>query len=180
MSEEIHHKGPKPRTRSEILADEHCERGLWGREVHATATEPLPDIAETGYQGVLAREVPTNGLELKHRGLVISTLTMVGVSLITFYFPLINSLMGGVFGGFFARRWGRAFAAAALASVAVPGTLAFFYGFDSPDFLYMFYGLGFWGFAALNALGMFIGAASGVYSRPLADRRAFPRRHITG
>lgn len=179
MSEEIH-QGPKPRTRSEILADERCERGFWGREVHATATEPLPDIAETSYRDVLAREVPTNGLELKHRGLVISTLTMVGVSLITFYAPLFNSLMGGTFGGFFAKHWGRAFAAAALASVAVPGAFAFFYGFDSPDLLHMFYGLGFWGFAALNALGMFIGAAAGVYSRPLEERRASPRPPITG
>jgi hypothetical protein len=180
MSEKVPHEGPKPRTRSEILADEQCERGIWGREVHAIATEPLPDISETGYHDVLAREVPTNGLELKHRGLVISTLTMVGVSLITFYAPFFNSLLGGVFGGFFAKRWGRAFAAAAIASVAVPGAFAFFYGFDSPDLLHLFYGLGFWGFAMLNALGMFIGAASGVYSRPLADRWVHPRRHITG
>jgi hypothetical protein len=180
MSDNIDDQVLKPRTRREILEDQNCERGVWGREVHATASEPLPEIADTTYQGVLVRETPINGLELKNRGLVISVLTMVGVSLMTFYFPFLNSLLGGVFGGFFAKRWGRAFTAAAIASVAVPATLGFLYAFDSPDFLYMFYGLGFWGFAALNAVGMFIGAASGVYSRPLADRRALPRRHVTG
>jgi hypothetical protein len=180
MSEKIPDQGPKPLTRREALENHQSERGLWGREVHATASEPLPEIAETGYHGVGVREMPANGLPIKRRGLVISTVTMVVVSLIIFYFPFLNSLLGGVFGGFFARRWGRAFAAAAIASVVVPGVLAFLYGFDAPDFLYFFYGLGFWGFAALNAVGMFIGAAAGVYSRPLADRRAPPGRHVTG
>jgi len=180
MSENINDQGPKPRTRREVLEDQNGERGMWGREVHATATEPLPEISETGYQDVMVRETPVNGLEFKNRGLVISVLTMTLVSLATFYFPFLNSLLGGVFGGFFAKRWGRAFTAAAISSVAVPGTIGFLYAFDTPDLHYMFYGMGFWGFVALNAVGMFIGAAAGVYSRPLADRRALPRRHITG
>ncbi len=176
MSETIDPQGPKPRTRREILEDKNCERGVWGPEVHATASEPLPDIQETGYHGVLVRESPTEGVVIQHRGLVIGAFTMVFMSTILFFAPFLNSLMAGAFGGFFAKRWGRAFGAAAIASVAVPAFFAFFYGFfDTPDFYNLFYGLGFWGWTALHVVGMFIGAASGVYSRPLAERRGLRR-----
>jgi hypothetical protein len=172
-------QGPQPRTRREILEDQKCERGVWGgREVRATASEPLPDIEETGYHGVMVRESPSTGVEIKHRGLFIGAFTMVFVSAILFFAPFFNSLLAGAFGGFFAKRWGRAFGAAAIASVAVPALFAFFYGFDTPDFLYLFYGLGFWGWTALHVVGLFIGTASGVYSRPLAERRGF-RREVT-
>ncbi|HYO57699.1 hypothetical protein [Archangium sp.] len=179
MSESHDPKNPRPKTRREILEDSQCARGLLGgREVLTTPTEPLPDIEETGYHEVAVREMPTNGLEIKHRGIVIGAFTMVLVSLITFYMPFFNGMLGGVFGGFFARRWGRAFVAAAVASVAVPATIAFFYGFDTPDLLYFLYGLGFWRWTALHVVGLLIGAAAGVYSRPLADRRG-SRREVT-
>jgi hypothetical protein len=179
MSDTIDPKSPKPLTRREALEEHKYERGLWGPEIRATASEPLPDIEETGYHGVLVRETPSNGIEIKHRGLVVSAFTMVVVSLITFYMPFLNALLGGVFGGFFARRWGRAFGAATVASVTVPALIAFFYGFDTPDLLYFLYGLGFWGWTALHVVGMFIGAACGVYSCPVEDRRARPRQ-VTG
>ncbi|MFL5351723.1 hypothetical protein [Archangium sp.] len=161
----------RPRTRREVLEDAECQRGiLGGRELRATATEPLPDIEETTYREVLVREAPSDGLPILRRGLVIATFTMVFIAAILFFAPGFNALMAGVFGGFFARRWGRAFVAAALASVAVPAFFAFLYGWDTPDMLYLFYGLGFGGWSLLNAVCMFIGAAAGVYSRPLADR----------
>jgi hypothetical protein len=179
MSEFIDPQNPKPKTRREVLEDGQCDRGfLGGREVRTTATEPLPDIEETGYHEVLVRETPTNGLPIKNRGFTIAAFTMTFVGLITFWLPFLNGLLGGVFGGFFAKRWKRAFAAAALASVAVPAAIAFFYGFDTPDLLYFMYGLGFWRWTALYVLGMFLGTAAGVYSRPLADRRGL-RREIT-
>ncbi len=177
MSELFDPNSPKPRTRREALEKEPCERGfLGGREIRTTATEPLPDIQETGYRDVVAQS--SQSVELKHRGFVIGTFTMVLISLITFFAPGLNALLGGVFGGFFAKRWGRAFAAAAVASVMVPAIFAFFFGFDTPDFLYLFYGLGFWGWTALHVVCMFIGAAAGVYSRPLAERRRI-RREVT-
>jgi hypothetical protein len=179
MSEFIDPKNPRPKTRREVLEDSQCERGLLGgREVLATATEPLPDIEETGYHDVLAREVPANGVAIKNRGFAIGAFTMTFVGLITFWMPFFNGMLGGVFGGFFAKRWKRAFAAATVASVAVPAAIAFFYGFDTPDLLYFMYGLGFWRWTALHVLGTFLGAAAGVYSRPLADRRGL-RREIT-
>jgi hypothetical protein len=181
MSEIIDPKNPKPKTRREVLEDSQCERGLLGgREILTTATEPLPDIQESGYRLVDVREMPTHGLEIKHRGLVIGAFTMVLVSLITFYMPFLNGMLGGVFGGFFAKRWGRAFGAAAVASVAVPALIAFLYGFDTPDLLYFMYGLGFWGWTALHVVGLLIGTAAGVYSRPLADRRSLRRESTAG
>lgn len=180
MSEFIDPQNPRPKTRREVLEDGQCDRGLLGgREVHTTASEPMPDIQDSGYHEVLVRETPTEGIPFKNRGLTIGAFTMVFVSLITFWMPFLNGMLGGVFGGFFARRWKRAFLAAAMASVAVPATIAFLYGFDTPDLLYFMYGLGFWRWTALHVLGMFIGAAAGVYSRPVADRRRFLRREIT-
>ncbi|MGZ3457289.1 MAG: hypothetical protein ACXU86_02170 [Archangium sp.] len=176
MSEPIEPKNPKPVTRREVLEDSQCARGLFGgREILTTATEPLPDIEETTYRGVLAREEPSTGLPIKHRSLVIGTLTMALISLFTFWIPGFNALLGGTFGGFFARRWSSALGAAALASVLVPALIAFLFGIDKPHFIYLFYGLGFWRWTALNAVCMFIGAAVGVYSRPLADRRGLTR-----
>ncbi|WNG51164.1 hypothetical protein F0U60_48820 [Archangium minus] len=176
MSETFDPKNPRPRTRREILESGQCDRDLMGRpEILTTATEPLPDIEETSYREVLVRDVPTNGLEIRHRGVVIGAFTMVLISAITFFIPGFNALLGGLFGGFFAKRWGRAFAAAAISSVAVPALFAFLYGWDTPDMLYLFYGLGFWGWSVLNAVGMFIGAAAGVYSCPLAERRRLRR-----
>lgn len=179
MSEFIDPQNPKPKTRREVLEDGQCQRGmLGGREIRTTASEPLPDIQDSGYHEVLARETPTDGIPIKNRGLVIGAFTMTFVGLITFWMPFLNGMLGGVFGGFFAKQWKRAFAAAAFASVAVPAAIAFFYGWDTPDLLYFMYGLGFWRWTALHVLGTFLGTAAGVYSRPLTERRGL-RRHIT-
>ncbi|WP_375768412.1 hypothetical protein NR798_43155 [Archangium gephyra] len=179
MSDFIDPQNPKPKTRREVLEDAQCDRGLMGgREIHTTASEPLPDIEESGYHEVLVRETPTEGIDIKNRGLVIGAFTMTFVGLITFWMPFLNGMLGGVFGGFLAKRWKRAFVAAAIASVGVPAIIAFLYGWDTPDLLYFMYGLGFWRWTALHVLGTFIGMASGVYSRPLAERRGL-RREIT-
>jgi hypothetical protein len=176
MSEKIENEGQHPRTRREVLEGHKYEKGFWGPEVHATSEEPLPDEEHSGYHDV---QVRSDRIELKHGGLLASATYMTLLSLITFFIPLFNGLLGGFFGGFRAHRWGRAFGAAAVASVLVPGLFAFFYGFfDTPDTLYLFYGLGFWGWTALHVVGLFIGAAAGVYSRPLADRRR--PRQVTG
>jgi hypothetical protein len=181
MSDIVDPKNPRPRTRREVLEDSQCERGiLGGREIRATAAEPLPDIEETTYAGVLVREAPSDGVPILHRGFVIAAFTMVFMAVILFFAPGFNALMAGAFGGFFARRWGRAFVAAAFASVAVPAFFAFLYAWHTPAMLYLFYGLGFWGWSVLNAVCMFIGAASGVYSRPLEDRRGFHRDVMAG
>lgn len=181
MSDIVDPKNPRPRTRRELLEDSQGERGiLGGRMVRTGAAEPLPDIEETTYSGVLVREAPSDGVPILHRGFVIAAFTMVFMAVILFFAPGFNALMAGAFGGFFAKRWGRAFAAAAFASVAVPAFFAFLFAWGTPEPLYVFYGLGFWGWSVLNALCMFIGAASGVYSRPLADRRGLQRELMAG
>lgn len=107
-------------------------------------------------------------ITLKHKNFVVSTATMIITSLVTFFIPLFNGLLGGTFGGFHARRLPRALAAATVSAVAVPAFIRFLYLFDTPDFLRMFYGLGFNGWALLHVIGTFIGAVAGVASRPLA------------
>jgi hypothetical protein len=152
-------------TRREIL--DQCQRDGRKHPDSHSIHEPLPEYEDSSYTQVQLRP---DRLVFQNRGFIIATLTMVLVSSVLFFAPLLNGLMGGVFGGFYARRWGRALASAAVASVAVPGLFLFLYGWDTPDLNYMFYGLGFGGFAALHILGTFLGALAGVASRPLEER----------
>lgn len=111
-----------------------------------------------------------NYIEPRHNTFIVSVATMVITSLVLFWAPLFNSMLGGVFGGFHARTWGRAMGAAVLNSILVPAIILFAYGFDQPDLLRFFYGLGIEGWIILHVIGTFVGAACGVYSRPLVDR----------
>lgn len=108
---------------------------------------------------------------IRHRGFAIATFAMVFISAITFWMPLFGALLAGAFGGFFAKHWGRGFAAAALASVLVTGFFGVFQALNYGRELRIFSGMGLGPWAVLNALGLFIGAAAGVYSRPLKERR---------
>lgn len=127
-----------------------------------------------------------NYLEPRHNTFIVSTAAMVLTSLVLFWAPLFNSMLGGLFGGFHARTWGRALGAALVNSLVVPAIILFAYGFDQPDLLRFFYGLGIDGWVILHVVGSFVGAASGVLSRPLVDRhtgmtelRATPRARDT-
>jgi hypothetical protein len=111
-----------------------------------------------------------NYIEPRHNTFVVSVATMVITSLVLFWAPLFNSMLGGVFGGFHARTWGRAMGAAVVNSIVVPAIILFAYGFNQPDLLRFFYGLGIEGWVILHVVGTFVGAACGVYSRPLVDR----------
>ncbi len=111
-----------------------------------------------------------NYIEPRHNTFIVSVATMVLTSLILFWAPLFNSMLGGVFGGFHARTWGRALGAALLNSLVVPAIILGAYGFDQPDLLRFFYGLGIDGWVILHVVGSFVGAVCGVLSRPLVDR----------
>ncbi|MDY7232326.1 hypothetical protein [Hyalangium rubrum] len=114
------------------------------------------------------------GIHFKDNILVVSVATMVFTSLIIFYIPFFNGLLGGAFGGFHAGRMKRALAAAVANSIIVPGILLLAYGVGAPDLLRFFSGLGVGGWLALHVIGTFIGAVSGAYSRPLiSDRNMF-------
>lgn len=97
---------------------------------------------------------------------VASTLYMALTGLVLFFLPFLNGLFGGVAGGFKATSLGRALMAALAASVMVPATLLFLYSFEQPDFLRLFYGLGFEGWAALHAVGQVLGAVFGHAVNP--------------
>lgn len=111
-----------------------------------------------------------NYIEPRHNTFLVSVATMVLTSLVLFWAPLFNSMLGGVFGGFHARTWGRALGAALVNSLVVPAIILAAYGFDQPDLLRFFYGLGIDGWVILHVIGTFVGAACGVVSRPLVDR----------
>lgn len=112
-----------------------------------------------------------DGIVFQHNVFVVSVVTMVFTSLVTFYLPLFSGLLGGTFGGYHAGRMKRALGAALVSSVMVPAIIMFAYLFDTPDLLRFFWGLGIEGFVVLHVLGTFIGAVAGAASRPLVTER---------
>ncbi|RKH61767.1 hypothetical protein [Corallococcus aberystwythensis] len=120
----------------------------------------------------------------RHNRFDVSVLTMVLMSGVTFFIPLLNGLFGGVFGGFHAGRPLRALAAALIASVVVPATLYVGFNVFSVGGVRVFYGLGWLNWTMLHAIGLFIGALCGAYSRPVfsgelpsSSRRASAELH---
>jgi hypothetical protein len=116
-----------------------------------------------------------NEIILKRPILVVSVATMVFISLITFYIPLFNGLLGGTFGGFHAGRMRRALGAALATSIIVPAFIWFAYALGEQQPHYFFWGLGFSGWALLHIIGTFIGAVAGAASRPLITERNMQR-----
>jgi hypothetical protein len=158
--------------------------GKYDKTPRSYATEPERPIDVMDSPVGVGLRPSLNYIEPKHNTLIVSTLTMVFTSLLTFWMPLFNGLLGGTFGGFHARTLGRALGAAFLNSLIVPGIVLFAYGFDQPDLLRFFWGLGVQGWVALHVIGTFIGAVAGVFSRPLAEgehrmRRVHVRRSTT-
>ncbi len=103
----------------------------------------------------------------KHNRFDVSVLTMVLISAVTFFIPLFNGLLAGTFGGFHAGRPRRALAAALVAAVGVPAVFFVAYNVFSVGSERLFYGLGWWNWTLLNAIGLFIGALCGAASRPM-------------
>ncbi|OJH41380.1 hypothetical protein [Cystobacter ferrugineus] len=171
MSDIIDPKGSAPvNPRSNVFVDQtRGQEQVEGSEVRAAAYGCLDDGP------VLVRS--TNP-PMKHRGLTIGTLTMVTVSLITFWMPGLGSLMAGVFGGFFAKRWKRSFIAAALASVAVPLILRFLDIMRPEQGLHDLYGIGMVNWTIVHIVSLFIGTAIGVYSCPLVERSGGLRQEL--
>ena len=174
MSDILEPQKPTPEPRREELVDNPYEREfLESREASHIAGElPSGPVEGTDY---ILRSASNNGVELEHRGLIIGAFTMVLIGFATFWAPGVSGLLAGAFGGFFAKRWKRAFLAAGMASVATPAMLAFLEGWTKTGSYHFLSGMGFWQWTALHIVCLFIGAASGVYSRPLAERRGLQR-----
>jgi hypothetical protein len=107
---------------------------------------------------------------LKQDVFVVSVVLMVAASLITFYIPFFNGLLGGSIGGYHAGRLRRALGAAVVTSVVVPAILAFAHVMSEQPGLHFFSGLSTWGWLVLHVSGTFIGAVCGAASRPPATR----------
>lgn len=101
---------------------------------------------------------------------VASSLWMIGISLLLFFLPAINGLIGGAVGGYKAGSMMRGLSAAILPAVVVGASLwGLFVVFDAP--ILGFFGglaLGLW--ALISSIGVLIGAAVGGIIAP--DRGA--------
>lgn len=113
------------------------------------------------------RVVEDSTVAWKHNRLKVSVLTMVLISLSTFYFPLFNGLLAGAFGGFHAGQPRRAMGAALITAIVVPVTLYVAFEVFGVGSVRIFSGLGFTGWSVLHAICLFLGALSGASSRPL-------------
>lgn len=118
----------------------------------------------------------------KHNRFDVSVLTMVLISAVTFFIPLFNGLLAGVFGGFHAGRPRRALAAALVASVVVPATFYVAFNVFSVGSVRVFYGLGWWNWTMLHVIGLFIGALCGASSRPVftGEVPIFRSQYVSG
>lgn len=104
-------------------------------------------------------------VRLQHQSALVSTVFMVVGSLVLFFAPFLNGVIGGAFGGWRANSYRRA-AEAALAASLISGGFFFvaFHFFElSPTYLYYGLGLGLW--VALTAVGLFAGALAAAYAR---------------
>lgn len=127
------------------------------------AREPLRRDGPPDYQ--LMPE-PGHSATFQH---IVDVSYMVVPALVLFFAPLLNGFLGGVAGGFRAGRFRRALPAALAASLAVPALLFALYSFPGAGLHRMLSGLGFEGFALLNALGLLLGAVTGVLCNPRSD-----------
>jgi hypothetical protein len=103
---------------------------------------------------------------------------MVFTSLITFYIPFFNGLLGGAFGGFHAGRMKRALAAAAVSSVMVPAILVFAHFISQQPRLLFLMGLTTWEWVACHVAGTVLGAVAGAVARPRLTERDLYRRTV--
>ncbi len=107
----------------------------------------------------------------KDSSIIASSLWMIVISLLLFFLPAINGLLGGAVGGYKAGSVGRGLAAGILPSVVVGALLWIAFAmFDAP--LIGFLGglaVGLW--ALLSSIGVLLGAVVGGLMAP-------KRRHV--
>jgi hypothetical protein len=104
--------------------------------------------------------------DYERTSVVVSALWMVGVSLVLFFLPAINGLIGGAVGGYKAGTPGRAVGAAVLPAVVVFfGVWGLLAAFDHPVIGFISgIAVGVW--AVISSIGLFIGALIGGAMAP--------------
>lgn len=92
---------------------------------------------------------------------VLGSLLMVGVSLVLFFVPIVNGLLGGLAGGYLVGTVKRALLAAVLPAVVVAAGLWILFALLDAPVWGVLAGLAVGGFIVLSDLGLFLGAAIG-------------------
>lgn len=104
--------------------------------------------------------------QAKDSSIIASSLWMIAISLVLFFLPALNGLIGGAIGGYKAGSAGRGIAAAVLPSIIVGLAMwALFAIFDAP--IIGFLGglaVGIW--ALISSIGLLIGALIGGAMAP--------------
>lgn len=104
--------------------------------------------------------------QLKDSSIIVSSMWMIVISLVLFFLPAINGLIGGAVGGYKAGSAGRGITAAVLPSIIV-GLLMWvlFAIFDAPVIGFLGgLAVGIW--ALISSLGLLIGAVVGGAMAP--------------
>ena len=104
--------------------------------------------------------------QTKDSSIFVSSLWMIGISLLLFFVPALNGLIGGAVGGYKAGSAGRGITAAVLPSIVVGLLLwGLFVIFDAPV-LGFFGGLAIGLWALISSIGLLIGAVVGGAMAP--------------
>lgn len=104
--------------------------------------------------------------QLKDSSIIVSSLWMIVISLVLFFLPAINGLIGGAVGGYKAGSAGRGLTAAVLPSIVVGLLLwGLFAIFDAPVIGFLGgLAVGLW--ALISSIGLLIGALVGGAMAP--------------
>lgn len=114
-------------------------------------------------------------LDSDRGNLVMAAVWMVVISLLLFFVPLVNGLIGGAVGGYKAGTPRRGFMAALIPSILVAGFLWVVFGLFGGPVLGFFAGVAAGLLVLLADVGLFIGALIGGYfaetrgSRPIVS-----------
>jgi hypothetical protein len=101
----------------------------------------------------------------------VGSLWMVGITLLLFFLPLVNGLLGGLVGGYKVGTPGRALAAAILPGVVVAVGLWLLLALLDLPFLGFFAGLAAGLAVLLSEVGLLVGAIGGGWLARQRERR---------
>ena len=110
--------------------------------------------------------------DLRDSSILASSLWMIAISLLLFFVPAINGLVGGAVGGYKAGSAGRGVLAAVLPSIVVGLTLWGLLAWYDRPVLGFFGGLAVGLWALISSVALLIGAAIGGVLAPDRNRAA--------
>lgn len=118
----------------------------------------------------MARYEDTHPTHYEENSIVSSSLWMIGISLVLFFIPAINGLIGGAVGGYKAGNVSRALTAAVLPALVVGLVLWALMALFDAAILGFFVGVAGGAWALFSSIGLLIGAAIGGAMAPKHHR----------